>query len=118
MVASFWLSAWQEAGRPDLGSLMYPAKLRKTEKDSLDVQLKAFKANTLPQDQLLLAQRKEKKAEAPDEIKAADPNDALPPPAPEPTEEPAATVTTPAAPAKVKVKTKGAAGTEKTKTKP
>ncbi|MGI4739879.1 MAG: zinc dependent phospholipase C family protein [Janthinobacterium lividum] len=116
-VASFWMSAWQEAGRPDLGGLMAPAKLRKDERDSLDLQLKAFKANTLPQEQLLLAQRKEKKVEAPDDIKAADANEALPPPPPEP--EPAATVTAPAAPAtKVKVKTKGAAGTEKTKTKP
>ena len=99
---------------------MYPAKLSKEEKASLETQLKAFKANTLPQDQLLLAQQKEKKAEAPDEIKAADPNEALPPPEPEPApaEEPAATVTTPAAPAKVKVKTKGPTGTDKQKTKP
>lgn len=120
MVAAFWLSAWQEGGHPDLGSYMYPAKLSKDEKASLETQLKAFKANTLPQDQLLLAQQKEKKVEAPDEIKAADPNEALPPPPPEPApaEEPAATVTTPAAPAKVKMKAKGAAGTEKTKSKP
>ncbi|MFD1872328.1 zinc dependent phospholipase C family protein [Hymenobacter bucti] len=120
MVASFWLSAWQEAGRPDLGTYMYPAKLSKDEKTSLETQLKSFKANTLPQDQLLLAQQKEKKAEAPDEIKAADPNEALPPPPPEPTpaEEPAAPVAVPAAPTKVKIKTKGAAGTEKTKSKP
>ncbi len=118
MVASFWLTAWQEAGRPDLGPLMTPPKLRKTEKDSLDSQLKALKANTLAQDQQLLAQRKEKKVEAPDEVKAADAGEALPPPPPEPTT-PAETPTeAPTAPAKVKIKTKGAAGTEKTKTKP
>ena len=118
MVASFWLTAWQEAGRPDLGKLMAPPKLRKPEQDSLTAQLKAFKANTLPNDHLLLAQQKEKKAAIVDDIKASD-GEALPPPPPEP----AATVTAPApaapaAPAKVKVKTKGAAGTEKSKGKP
>ncbi|RYY09985.1 MAG: hypothetical protein EOO36_21320, partial [Cytophagaceae bacterium] len=119
MVASFWLTAWQEAGRPDLGKLMAPPKLRKGEQDSLAVQLKAFKANTLPQDQLLLAQQKEKKAAVVDEIKAADPNEALPPPPPEPIQPGGAIITAPAAaPAKVKTKTKGAAGTEKSKNKP
>jgi hypothetical protein len=119
MVASFWLTAWQEAGRPDLGQLMAPSKLRKEEKDSLDVQLKALKANTLAQDQLLLAQRKEKKVEAPDDVKAAEAGEALPPPPPEPTPaETPAPAEAPAAAGKVKVKTKGAAGTEKSKTKP
>ena len=116
MVASFWLTAWQEAGRPDLGPLMAPPKPRKAERDSLVLELKAFKANTLPQDQLLLAQRKEKKAEAPDEVKAAD-NETLPPPPPE-TPAPAEAAPPAEAPAKVKVKTKGADGTEKVKTKP
>ena len=118
MVASFWLTAWQEGGRPDLGALMDPHKLAQGEKDSLDTQLKAFKANTLPQGQLLLAQQKERKADDPDEIKAAG-SEALPPPPPEPEPtEPAATVVAPAAaPAKLKVKTKSAAGTEKSKNK-
>jgi hypothetical protein len=122
MVASFWLTAWQEAGRPDLGKLMAPPKLRKGEQDSLEVQLRAYKANTLPKDQLLLAMQKEKKAAAVDDVKAADPNEALPPPPPEPApiEPGGATikVPAPAAPAKVKTKTKGAAGTEKSKSKP
>ena len=68
MVASFWLTAWQEAGRPDLGKLMAPPKLRKGEQDTLSVQLKAFKENPLPKDLLLLAMLKEKKAVVVDEI--------------------------------------------------
>ncbi|WP_191906343.1 zinc dependent phospholipase C family protein [Hymenobacter baengnokdamensis] len=112
MVASMWLTAWQEAGRPDLATLMASAKLGKEEKDQLATQLKAWKANTLFQDHLLLAQP-EKKAQAADEIKAAE-GEAVPPPPPEPgTPAPAA------APAsKVKVKAKGPAGTDKKKTKP
>ena len=119
MVASFWWTAWQEAGHPDLDKLMAPAKLRKPERDSLEVQLKAYKANTLPKDQLLLAQQKEKKAAAVDDVKAADPNETAPPPPLEPAPiAPGATITAPTAPAKVKTKTKGAAGTDKTKSKP
>ena len=57
MVASMWLTAWQEAGRPDLSQLMAPAKQSKEEKEQLALQLKAWKANTLPQDHLLLAQQ-------------------------------------------------------------
>lgn len=119
MVASLWLTAWQEAGRPDLGALMAPAKLGKDEKDQLVTQLKAWKANTLAQDHLLLAQQKEEKVIANDEIKAAD-GEAAPPPPPEPVA-PAASPAAPAAAApatKVKVKTKGPAGTDKQKTKP
>ena len=118
MVASMWLTAWQEAGRPDLGALMAPAKLGKEEKDQLATQLKAWKGNALAQDNLLLAQQKEQKAAASDEIKAAD-GEAAPPPPPEPVASPAASPAPPAAPAapKVKVKTKGPAGTEKQKTK-
>lgn len=120
MVASMWLTAWQEAGRPDLSKLMAPAKLDKEEKDALAAQLISWKANSLPQDKLLLAQQKEKKAEAPDEIKAAA-GEAAPPPPPEaappaPTP-PAPAEAAPAGAAKVKLKTKGAAGTEKVKQK-
>jgi len=122
MVASLWLTAWQEAGHPDLAALMAPPKLGKDEKEQLTTQLKAWKANTLPQDNLLLAQQKEQKARDADEIKAAD-GEAAPPPPPEPVA-PAAPPTPAAAPVpkapatKVKVKTKGAAGTTKQKAKP
>jgi len=122
MVASLWLTAWQEAGHPDLAALMAPPKLGKDEKEQLSTQLKAWKANTLPQDNLLLAQQKEQKAHDADEIKAAD-GEAAPPPPPEPVA-PAAPPTpaaapTPKAPAtKVKMKTKGATGTTKQKAKP
>ena len=120
MVASMWLTAWQEGGRPDLTKLLAPPKQGKEEKEALDAQLKAWRANTLPQDQLLLAQQKQKKELAPDEIKAAD-GEVASPPAPEPEPVPAASPALPAVPAeatKVKIKTKGAAGTDKQKTKP
>ncbi|MDO7886945.1 zinc dependent phospholipase C family protein [Hymenobacter cheonanensis] len=119
MVASMWLTAWQEAGRPDLGTLMAPAKLGKEEKEQLTTQLKAWKTNALAQDHLLLAQQKEQKAAAADEIKAAD-GEAAPPPPPEPAAPAAASpaAAPAAAPAtKVKVKTKAATGTDKQKTK-
>ena len=117
LVASMWLTAWQEAGRPDLTTLMAPAKLGKEEKDQLSTQLKAWKNNTLSADDLLLAQRKEQKAAAADEIKAAD-GEAVPPPPPEPVAPAAASpAPAPAAAPKVKVKTKGPTGTDKQKTK-
>ena len=72
MVASFWLTAWQEAGKPDLNALMKPTKPGKEEKEKLATELTAWKKNTLPQDQLLLAQQKTKKVEAADAIKAAE----------------------------------------------
>lgn len=117
MVASLWLTAWQEAGRPSLDALMVPAKLNKDEKDRLASQLKAWKENTLAKDQLLLAQQKEEKVIAADDIQAVE-GEAAPPPPPEP-ETPAAP-SAPAGPApanKLKVKTKGATGTDKQKTK-
>ena len=120
LVASLWLTAWQEAGRPDLAALLAPPKLSKEEKDQLTTQLKAWKTNALYQDQLLLAQQKEKKVIAADEIKATE-GEAAPPPPPEPVA-PADSAPRPKAapavtsPAKVKVKTKGAEGTKKQKT--
>jgi hypothetical protein len=113
-VASFWLTAWQEAGKPDLNALMNPPKPGKEEKEKLTTELAAWKKNTLVQDQMLLAQQKVKKAEGPDEIKAA--KDMAPAPAADPATEttpaPApATEPTPAAePAKVKAKVKDADG--------
>jgi hypothetical protein len=136
MVSSMWLTAWQEAGKPDLNALMNPGKPTKEEKEKLSIELAAWKKNTLPQDQLLLAQQKVKKAEATDEIKAA--KDMAPAPTPDPVtpeaapeatpaaapaseaEAPAPTATPAATPAadKVKVKTKAKDGkSEKQKTK-
>ena len=122
LVASLWLTAWQDAGKPDLGAMMTPAKPTKEEKERLGTELTAWKKNTLAQDQLLLAQQKVKKVEAADEIKSAkDMADA--PDAPEaPAEAPDAPAETPAPAAaptadKLKVKTKGPNGTEKIKQK-
>ncbi|WP_210517863.1 zinc dependent phospholipase C family protein [Hymenobacter terricola] len=125
LVSSLWLTAWQDGGKPDLGPMMTPSKPSKDEKEKLATELAAWKKNTLPQDQLLLAQQKAKKVETVDEIKSA--KDMAAPPAeetePTPAEAPApAEAATPAsapAPAtdKVKVKTKSKAGSEKTKQK-
>ncbi|MDQ2770479.1 MAG: zinc dependent phospholipase C family protein [Bacteroidota bacterium] len=71
LVASLWLTAWQDAGKPDLNALMHPSKPTKTEKEKLATELEAWKKNTLAQDQLLLAQQKLKKVEVVETIKSA-----------------------------------------------
>ena len=121
MVASFWLTAWQDAGKPDLNALMLPGKLSKRERELLDEELTAQKKHTLSSDpNLLLALQKGKRAEAADEIKPA--TDASPTPAPEvPAAEPApvaAPASAPATPTKMKVKSKGPTGSDKQKIKP
>ncbi|GAB3839300.1 zinc dependent phospholipase C family protein [Hymenobacter jeollabukensis] len=58
MVASFWYTAWKDAGSPDLNKLMHPSKLSKDEKEQLDTQLKAWKENQLVDQSLLLALQK------------------------------------------------------------
>jgi hypothetical protein len=122
LVSSLWLTAWQDAGKPDLGALMTPSKPTKDEKEKLGTELTAWKKNTLAQDQLLLAQQKVKKVEATDEIKSAKdmaepPAEALDPEPEAPTPAPAATPAPAPAVDKVKVKTKTTQGTEKTKQK-
>ncbi|MDO7875839.1 zinc dependent phospholipase C family protein [Hymenobacter sp. ASUV-10] len=119
-VASFWLTAWQEAGKPDLNALMTPPKQGKEEKEKLATELESWKKNTLAQDQLLLAQQKVKKAEGADEIKAA--KDMAPAPAAEPAEAAPAPAAAPAPtaepePAKVKAKVKEDGKTTKQKDK-
>ena len=113
MVASLWLTAWEESGKPNLALLMHPVKPTKEEREKLSTELAAFKKSTLAQDQLLLAQQKVKKVEEVDQIKSA--RDMAEPP----TE--AAPATTEVAPAptpeKIKIKTKGPEGTEKVKQK-
>ena len=128
LLASFWLTAWQDAGKPDLSALMHPTKLTQHEKDLLKDELAARKNHTLSSDaNLLLALQKTKKAEDADEIKAADV-----PAAPAPTTEapapaaaqpvlapvpPAPAATAGALPTKVKVKTKSEDGSSKQKVK-
>ncbi len=124
MVASLWLTAWQDAGKSDLSLSMTPRKLTKEEKEKLSLEQDGWKKNTLAQDQLLRAQQKARKAEATDVIKSA--KESMDTPAddtPAADVAPAGAAPTPATPAaapatdKLKLKTKGAAGTEKTKLK-
>ena len=116
LVSSLWLSAWQDAGKPDLNALMH-SKPSKEEKGKLGTELSAWKKGTLVQDQLLLAQQKVKKVEEVDQIKSA--KDMAEPPVEAPEPAPAPAPTTPAEPAtdKLKVKTKGKDGSEKVKQK-
>ncbi|SFQ50219.1 zinc dependent phospholipase C family protein [Hymenobacter arizonensis] len=114
MISSLWLTAWQDGGRPNLNELMHQGKPTKEEKEKLTNELAAWKRNSLSQDQMLLAQQKEKKVEVADEIKAAKESGATRKAA-------AADDDDDDAPApvidKLKVKSKGPAGTEKIKQK-
>ena len=122
LVSSLWLSAWQDGGRPDLGTLMTPTKPTKEEKEKLGTELAAWKKNTLSQDLLLLAQQKMKKVEAADEIKSAK-DTSVPAAAAAADDAPARSTPAdddapaPIRPDKLKVKTKGRNGTEKIKEK-
>ena len=120
-MASLWLTAWQNAGKPDLNLLMTPTKLGKDEKAKLETELAAARKNTLAQDHLLLAQQKEKRVENPDEIKAAQEAPAVQAEdvpataaAPDPAAAPAPAKA--AAPLKLKTKSKSPTGTTKSKT--
>ena len=107
MVASMWLTAWKDAGSPDLNALMMK-KPTKEEKAALAAQLKTWNKNELVPQEQLIALQKEKAVERPDEIKSAEDAPATPAPveAAAPTA-PATPVAAPTAPEKVKVKTKG-----------
>jgi hypothetical protein len=116
MVASFWYTAWKDAGSPDLNKLMRPSKLSKEEKEQLDTQLKAWKENLLVDQNLLLAMQKSEAAPAETDAAAAGAD------APAPTAAPAAAPAkaADAQPEKVKVKEKkedGPKQKEKTKVK-
>ena len=111
LVASLWLTAWQDGGKPDLNALMHPAKATAAEKARLATELAAWKKNTLAQDQLLLAQQKTKKVDATENIKSArDMGDNA-------ADAPAAADDDAPAFDKVKVKTKSRSGSEKIKQK-
>ncbi|HLK98461.1 MAG TPA: hypothetical protein VK364_11890, partial [Hymenobacter sp.] len=121
LVSSLWLTAWKDAGSPNLNELL-GKKPSKVEKDSLAAQLKVWKDNGLVGQQMLIALRKEKAAAQADQINAA--TDMAP--VILETEEPAPATAAPATPAagatgkgpdKVKVKTKTEAGNTKTKQK-
>jgi hypothetical protein len=119
-VASMWLTAWQDAGKPDLNALM-SRKPDKEEKAILAAQLKTWKNNELVAQNTLLALQKEKVVERPDEIKSADQSAPAPAPA-EPTPAPAivpapAPASMPVVPEKVKTKVKTPTGTDKQKAK-
>ncbi|MBG8552181.1 zinc dependent phospholipase C family protein [Hymenobacter guriensis] len=112
-VGSMWLTAWKDAGSPNLDKML-KKPIEKEEKDKLDEHLAAWKDNQLVPQNLLLAQLKEKVVEAPDLIRPAADMAPPPPAAPQPTAK------VPAAPAeaeKVKVKTKNDEGSTKRKEK-
>ena len=117
LVSSLWLTAWKDAGSPNLNELLVK-KLSKVEKDSLSAQLKVWKDNGLVGQQMLIALRKEQAAAQADQIDAA--TDMAP--VILETEESAPAAPATPAPAgkgtdKVKVKTKTEAGSTKIKEK-
>ncbi|TGE25466.1 hypothetical protein E5K00_09830 [Hymenobacter aquaticus] len=118
LVASMWLTAWQDAGKPDLEQLM-GKKVSKEEKEKLAVELKAWDKNELITQDLLLALHPEKAVEKADQINSA--KDMAPAPVEEPAvaapAAPAAPAPAAAGPEKVKVKTKTDEGSSKRKEK-
>ncbi|MCC2548170.1 zinc dependent phospholipase C family protein [Hymenobacter sp. BT175] len=93
MVASMWLTAWQDAGKPDLDQMM-GKKFTKGEREKLATELKAWKKNELVDKELVIAMQKEKAVEKADVIKSAEdmqpmPADASAPAAPAPALTPA-----------------------------
>ncbi|HEX8657567.1 MAG TPA: zinc dependent phospholipase C family protein [Hymenobacter sp.] len=114
MISSLWVTAWQDAGKPDLGALMFHGKLTKEEKEKLGAELAAWKSNSLSRSKMLIAQEKEKVEEEVDEIKSA--KDMAPPPKEDQETAPPAGESAPPVD-KLKVKTKTKEGTQKTKQK-
>ena len=110
MVASMWLTAWKDAGSPDLDAMM-AKKPGKAEKEKLAMELKVWDKNELVSQQMLLSLQKVEQEARPDLINAA--QDMAPV-----QDEPAPAATAPAGPPvpgapavpagtnKVKVKTK------------
>ncbi|WP_139924009.1 zinc dependent phospholipase C family protein [Hymenobacter sp. DG01] len=121
MVASMWLTAWKDAGSPNLDALLKKAPT-KEEKEKLSQELKIWKDNGLVDGQMLLSLQKYKEAERPDLINAAKDMQPLPADA---EAAPVVAAPVPGAPAppagttSVKVKSKPATGpAQKQKTKP
>ncbi|WP_019947959.1 phospholipase C/P1 nuclease family protein [Hymenobacter aerophilus] len=108
LVASMWLTAWKDAGSPDLNKLL-KRPVSKEEKEQLDTQLSAWKDNVLVDQKSLLALEPMKAEVRPDLINAARDMPTLSPDmeAKAPAAAPAPTApATAAAPATTKVKTK------------
>ncbi|MDU0371756.1 zinc dependent phospholipase C family protein [Hymenobacter endophyticus] len=124
MVASMWMTAWKDAGSPDLSTLL-KKKPSKEEQEKLDAEMDAWKDNLLLEQGLLLSMQKVAAEVRPDLINAARDMAPLPVDAEAAKPAPAAPVSpVPGAPAlpagttKVKMKTKPADGpTQKEKTK-
>ncbi|GAA3944836.1 zinc dependent phospholipase C family protein [Hymenobacter algoricola] len=122
MVSSLWLTAWQDAGKPDLDALL-ASRPGKAEKEKLEAELKVWSKNELIPQDMLLALHKQAAVERPDLINSAkdmapilteEAAVAAPPAVPAPVAgAPAPAV----APEKVKVKSKTSEGTEKRKEK-
>ncbi|SDY07410.1 zinc dependent phospholipase C family protein [Hymenobacter psychrophilus] len=122
LIASMWMTAWKDAGSPDLNKLL-KRPVSKDEKDQLDNQLSAWKENVLVDQKNLLALEPIKATARPDLINAARAMPTLSadieakPATPAPAATPASAPATPTT--KVKIKVKPAEGpTVKEKTKP
>ncbi|MCA8829119.1 zinc dependent phospholipase C family protein [Hymenobacter pini] len=111
LVASMWMTAWKDAGSPDLDAML-KRKPSKEEEEKLKSEMGAWKDNQLLEQGLLLSMQKVKAEERPDLINAA--RDMAPLPADaEATPAPAPVAGAPAPPAgttKVKIKSKPADG--------
>ncbi|MBX0292001.1 S1/P1 Nuclease [Hymenobacter sp. HSC-4F20] len=111
LVASMWMTAWKDAGSPNLDTFLKKAPT-KEEKQKLEDEMKIWKDNGLVESQLLLSMQKFTEAERPDLINAAKDMQALPADAEAAPAAPAVVPGAPALPAgtnKVKTKSKPAA---------
>ena len=70
LVASMWMTAWKDAGSPDLSKLL-KKPVTKDEEEKLDLELDAWKDNLLVEQQTLMALQPMKEAARPDLINAA-----------------------------------------------
>lgn len=70
MVASMWMTAWKDAGSPDLNALL-KKKPSKEEQEKLDTEMDAWKDNLLLEQGLLLSMQKVAAEARPDLINAA-----------------------------------------------
>ena len=56
MIADFWYTAWVDAGKPDLSSLLQQP-FEKNDKEQLKLEVKAWKKNELLMKQLLISKK-------------------------------------------------------------
>lgn len=62
LIADFWYTAWVDAGKPDLKSLM-PASYTNADKKQYKKEYKAYKKNNLLKNDLLISRQEQKSAE-------------------------------------------------------